>query len=106
VSLSQKDRALFYGAFRNDILKLTLFPTEQCNFRCTYCYEDFEIGRMSPDTIEGVKALIDTRARELTELHVSWFNASGSNDHKRFPLNDGARLYSRKSRGQTVPNFA
>jgi len=27
-------------------LELILYPTEQCNFRCTYCYEDFLIGRM------------------------------------------------------------
>lgn len=28
-------------ALDNRILKLTVLPTEKCNFRCTYCYEDF-----------------------------------------------------------------
>jgi len=29
-------------------LELTLYPTEKCNFRCVYCYEDFALGRMTP----------------------------------------------------------
>jgi uncharacterized protein len=58
---------------RNDHLHLILLPTEQCNFRCTYCYEDFSIGRMSAATVEGVKRLIERRSRELGSLSVSWF---------------------------------
>jgi uncharacterized protein len=58
---------------RNDHLHLILLPTEQRNFRCTYCYEDFSIGRMSPATIQSVKRLIDRRSRDLASLSVSWF---------------------------------
>lgn len=54
-------------------LELIIFPTEQCNFRCSYCYEDFEIGRMSEDTISGVKALISHRAKDLRTFRLSWF---------------------------------
>lgn len=57
----------------NRRLELFLFPTEQCNFRCTYCYEDFEIGRMKPDIILGIKNLIKNRAEELEYLRISWF---------------------------------
>jgi uncharacterized protein len=57
----------------NDRLHLILLPTEHCNFRCTYCYEDFSIGRMSPATIQGVKRLIDRRLFSLRSLSVSWF---------------------------------
>lgn len=42
----------------NQSQELILFPTEQCNFRCTYCYEDFKLGRMSNGTVNGIKALI------------------------------------------------
>jgi uncharacterized protein len=63
----------FTTSFRNDRFHLILLPTEQCNFRCTYCYEDFAIGRMTPDTVRGVKKLIDRRASELTHLQISWF---------------------------------
>ena len=55
-------------------LDLTLLPTEKCNFRCTYCYEDFENGRMRPEVIEGIKNLISRRAAAgLEELHIGWF---------------------------------
>jgi len=54
-------------------LGLILMPTEQCNFRCTYCYEDFAMGRMAPGVVAGVKALITARAPALRELHLSWF---------------------------------
>lgn len=61
------------ASFLNESLHLILLPTEQCNFRCTYCYEDFSIGRMSSDVIKGVKGLIDRRLRNLRFLSVSWF---------------------------------
>ncbi|MBS3966864.1 MAG: radical SAM protein [Truepera sp.] len=59
--------------FRNDVLHLILFPTEQCNFRCVYCYEKFEHGVMRPEVIEGVKNLVTRRAAGLKELYVGWF---------------------------------
>jgi uncharacterized protein len=58
---------------RNDVLHLILLPTEHCNFRCTYCYEDFLVGRMAAPTIEGVKRLIDRRIDGLAALTISWF---------------------------------
>ncbi len=54
-------------------LELIILPTEKCNFRCTYCYEDFEIGRMKPDVVNGIKALITKRAADLRVLELSWF---------------------------------
>jgi uncharacterized protein len=61
------------ASFRNDHLELILLPTERCNFRCTYCYEDFSIGRMSAETIQGIKRLIDRRLDGLRSLTVAWF---------------------------------
>lgn len=54
-------------------LELTILPTEKCNFRCTYCYEDFELGRMKPHVIEGINRLISVRAPGLENLGLSWF---------------------------------
>jgi uncharacterized protein len=54
-------------------LELTILPTEKCNFRCTYCYEDFAIGRMPRSVVDGVKNLITSRAPDLEELQISWF---------------------------------
>lgn len=55
------------------IFTLILLPTEKCNFRCTYCYEDFAIGRMRPDVVSGVKNLITNRGPNLDRLTISWF---------------------------------
>jgi uncharacterized protein len=52
---------------------LILMPTEACNFRCTYCYEDFKLKRMAPDVVRGVKNLLGARAAELTQLDIAWF---------------------------------
>jgi len=66
------EHALF-ASLRNDRLELRLLPTEQCNFRCTYCYETFEHKKMRPGVVAGIKALISRRAPSLTELHIDWF---------------------------------
>lgn len=57
------------------VMQLILLPTEKCNFRCTYCYEDFKIGKMKRSTIDGVKNLITARAESgtLESLALSWF---------------------------------
>lgn len=50
-----------------------LFPTEKCNFRCTYCYEDFEIGKMSRGLQRGFEKLLEKRIPDLKLLSFSWF---------------------------------
>ena len=54
-------------------LALILLPTEKCNLRCSYCYETFEQGRMSDETIQAVKNLIDLRLPKLDHLTLGWF---------------------------------
>lgn len=56
-------------------LELTVMPTERCNFRCVYCYEDFIIGKMKPWVREGIKQLISKRVERhgLDYLELSWF---------------------------------
>ncbi|MFJ8016733.1 radical SAM protein [Streptomyces sp. NPDC096339] len=61
------------GSLSNRHLHLILLPTEQCNFRCTYCYEKFTTGRMSADVVEGVERLVDERSAGLRSLRISWF---------------------------------
>ncbi len=64
---------IFFRSISNTSLHLHILPTEQCNFRCTYCYEDFAIGRMSGDVLQGLKRYLDRRIPELAELKISWF---------------------------------
>lgn len=54
-------------------LELTLLPTEQCNFRCTYCYEDFEIGQMSPRIQAALKQFLLKRVPGIQYLNFQWF---------------------------------
>ncbi|TAM04936.1 MAG: radical SAM protein [Paraburkholderia sp.] len=61
------------AALSNRNLELTIFPTEQCNFRCTYCYEDFSTGKMTPEIIAGIKDLITNRAADIENLRLGWF---------------------------------
>jgi uncharacterized protein len=60
-------------AFDPRRLNLFVLPTEACNFRCTYCYEDFAVGRMSRPIIDGLKTLITNRIPELDSFEISWF---------------------------------
>jgi uncharacterized protein len=54
-------------------MHLVLLPTEACNFRCTYCYETFPRGKMNPEIISGLKALVKEKATNLSNLNISWF---------------------------------
>ena len=53
-------------------MELIIFPTEKCNFRCTYCYESFNVGRMKPALQEAVCRLISQR-KDLQRLDINWF---------------------------------
>lgn len=70
----QKFQQLFGQAhYRTDVLELILLASEDCNFRCTYCYEDFKRGTMVPEVREGIKRLVEKRIKKLNRLHISWF---------------------------------
>lgn len=59
--------------YRTDRLELILMSSEDCNFRCKYCYEDFARGTMLPEVRQGIKRMVEQRIGQLNELHVRWF---------------------------------
>jgi uncharacterized protein len=59
--------------YRQDLLELILLASEDCNFRCEYCYEDFARGTMQPWVREAVKRWVGKRLDNLSRLSVSWF---------------------------------
>lgn len=61
------------GLLNSRHLHLIVLPTEECNFRCTYCYENFKIGRMEKAIVNGIKILIDKRAQNIQSFTMSWF---------------------------------
>ncbi len=52
---------------------MILLPHENCNFRCTYCYEKFERGRMKPEVVSGLKQFVDRNISQWRNFGVAWF---------------------------------
>jgi len=70
----RRAQLLHQSLFESDQrLQLILMPTEQCNFRCVYCYEDFARGRMRREVIEGIVRLVEREAPKLRTLSIGWF---------------------------------
>jgi uncharacterized protein len=59
--------------WRSDVLQFILLASEDCNFRCVYCYEKFKQGTMRPEVRDGVKNLTRARLPHLSTLTISWF---------------------------------
>jgi uncharacterized protein len=59
--------------YRTDLLQLIILPSEDCNFRCEYCYEEFSRGTMKPWVREAIKKLVNDRLPTLQTLSVGWF---------------------------------
>lgn len=60
-------------ALNNERFKLILFPTEKCNFRCVYCYEDHVAGRMSNQLVKSIKRFLELKIPLLKLLELEWF---------------------------------
>lgn len=58
---------------RTDKMELILLSSEECNFRCTYCYEEFPRGTMEPWVREAVVRWVERRIRTLTTMKIDWF---------------------------------
>lgn len=61
------------SALSNKKLELHILPTEQCNFRCVYCYEDFKLGKMRPTMVSAIKKFLSVRLPEINQLKIAWF---------------------------------
>lgn len=59
---------------RDDVrFSMIIMPHEDCNFRCTYCYEDHHNVKMSPEVVSGLKRLIELKSAEGKNISVAWF---------------------------------
>src|SRR5258708_36821525 len=68
--VSSEGKAALWSPHR---LHLTLFATDLCNLRCTYCYEDHVGSHMRSEVVDGVIALLNRRAPTLQPLVPSGF---------------------------------
>ena len=54
-------------------LRLILHPTEQCNFRCVYCYERFRREKMTAKTQAAIVKYIEDNIHKYNGLILNWF---------------------------------
>lgn len=54
-------------------LQLVIMPTEQCNFRCRYCYETFEKPKMTVAQQNAIIKYVQKNISNYSGLSVSWF---------------------------------
>jgi uncharacterized protein len=87
--------------YRPDVLELILMASEDCNFRCTYCYEDFTRGTMIPEVREGIKNFVWKRIKKLSRLNISWFG--GEPLYGLEALEDLAPFLVRIARDHEIP---
>ena len=57
----------------NERFKLILYPTEQCNFRCLYCYEDHLGSKMNRIVIDAIKSFLQKKIPLLKLFELEWF---------------------------------
>ncbi len=68
--------AKFYDTTLSKSWELIIMPTQQCNFRCKYCYEDTEFmskGEMSEASETSILKYVQKNAIYHSKLRVSWF---------------------------------
>ncbi len=70
----KKLRMLHYlNHISNNRLQLVIHVTQECNFRCAYCYMDFKPVMLSQDTQEGIINYIKKNIQKYKAVQVSWF---------------------------------
>ena len=73
--LKELENRMWSGRYNSSALALTLAPTSDCNFRCTYCYEKDVIHekRMDKDVRDAVLNLVRQHCGRIRNLHVTWY---------------------------------
>lgn len=66
-------RRLYIETRGESVLTLIINPTEQCNFRCKYCYENYKEGLMSQETQDRIVEFVEKNISKYTGLRIMWF---------------------------------
>ncbi len=59
--------------FNEKYLSLIIMPTEQCNFRCKYCYEMFNKGKMTKEIQDSLIEFVRKNIANYVGVSVVWF---------------------------------
>lgn len=63
----------YYSLINNNVLRLIILPTMQCNFRCKYCYESFNGENMTDEVMESIISFIKKEIIGKSAIQISWF---------------------------------
>lgn len=77
ISDYDEDEKLF-NKVREDTLndkqfKLLIYPTGQCNFRCKYCYQSFDVHKMSDEVQTRFFKFFEENIENYESVNVGWF---------------------------------
>lgn len=70
---TDKLKNIYINYVSDSRLHLTIIPTEQCNFRCKYCYESFPDNTMNYTVQKSIVKFLEKNMYKYSSLHVSWF---------------------------------
>lgn len=105
-------KQLYKKAIRSDCYDLTINPTQECNFRCWYCYEKHNEGYMTPATMKNVEKFIDKvmNRNDINAFQLNWFGGEPLLyfDEVLYPLamytKEKAKEYNKKYYGSMTTN--
>ncbi len=81
-----------------NIYELILLPTERCNFRCAYCYENHDGPKWSDTDILSIKKLISRLLEVYDGVYIIWFGGEPMLElDKVIDVNSYARVESIKN---------
>ncbi|HEX6010278.1 MAG TPA: radical SAM protein, partial [Geminicoccaceae bacterium] len=63
----------FKGRRQSRGLMLTIAPTVNCNFGCSYCFQEHPARSMTPDHDARIRDFVDRQLEEDSSLSVTWF---------------------------------
>jgi uncharacterized protein len=66
-------QARYLSHIYNPELRVIILASEQCNFRCMYCYETFKRGNIKPEVIDSFIKYLRKYLGNYTGLHIDWF---------------------------------
>ncbi len=87
VSLDENEIAIAYHYMNKIIydnqLNVTIIPTQGCNFRCVYCFEDHSNINMTDQSELYILKFFDKYIRKYRSVKISWFGGEPLLEKKR-----------------------
>lgn len=59
--------------FTDKTLRLTIIPTDSCNFACKYCYQTSRDTVITEEIVSELKRFLEKNIYQYNSLHIDWF---------------------------------